>query len=498
MWHVLTARATTCLLAVTLLALSTGAALAIDVAAGCDSPQPNPAGRQFFVDPARGAKENDGSALKPWRTLAEVLDPANHLVTTRGYSRTSEGLGPPTPVNPDGPIHPGDTIVLMSGDHGAVQVKQYVDSDFISVVAAKDQTPIVRSMTLIASSHWLFRGIKFQGARPDDDKSGPLVGLVSHAWLGPSDNIVFVGNSFSTADNAANWSPEDWVNRPYAVGFRSSARCATLRDNHFFNLRDAVAFGCNQGLIEGNLIEDMGNDGIDIAGSDLVVRANRIRSSRHMPAEQLHPDGIQGWTLHGATNRNVVVDRNFIANLNPSEDNYLQGISIFDGKWDGLAVTNNLVLSNAWHGISLWGVDNASVVNNTVIATRPRVTTWLMIYDAKDKRPSRNVLVRNNIATVLSVEGENVTFDHNLAQLTITYRSNGREAHIKDGAIDDNKVNHGIFGTFANFNLRNNNLDFRPGPRSPAAGAGLADRAPQVDIEGRPRVPPIDIGAYAR
>ena len=137
MWHVLTARATTCLLAVTLLALSTGAALAIDVAAGCDSPQPNPAGRQFFVDPARGAKENDGSALKPWRTLAEVLDPANHLVTTRGYSRTSEGLGPPTPVNPDGPIHPGDTIVLMSGDHGAVQVKQYVDNDFISVVAGK-------------------------------------------------------------------------------------------------------------------------------------------------------------------------------------------------------------------------------------------------------------------------------------------------------------------------------------------------------------------------
>ena len=136
----------------------------------------------------------------------------------------------------------------------------------------------------------------------------------------------------------------------------------------------------------------MGNDGIDMTASDVVIRGNLIRSGRHTPAEPLHADGIQGWTSKGSTNRNVVVDSNRIINLNPAEDNYLQGISIFDGKWDGLTVTNNLVITNDWNGITLFGVANALVVNNSMIATRPdKYPTWLSIAPAKDKTPSRHV-----------------------------------------------------------------------------------------------------------
>ena len=136
----------------------------------------------------------------------------------------------------------------------------------------------------------------------------------------------------------------------------------------------------------------MGNDGVDMIASDVVIRGNLIRSGRHTPAEPLHPDGIQGWTSKGSTNRNVVVDSNKIINLNPAEDNYLQGISIFDGKWDGLTVTNNLVITNFWNGITLFGVANALVINNTVIATRPdKRPTWLSIAPAKDKTPSQHV-----------------------------------------------------------------------------------------------------------
>src|SRR5208283_637782 len=103
-----------------------------------------------------------------------------------------------------------------------------------------------------------------------------------------------------------------------------------LVNNHFYNLRDAVSIGGDQSLIERDVIEDMGNDGIDMIASDVVIRGNLIRSGRHTPAEPLHPDGIQGWTSKWSTNRNVVVDSNKIINLNPAKDNYLQGISIFD------------------------------------------------------------------------------------------------------------------------------------------------------------------------
>lgn len=482
--------------------LAPTSSFALEVAAGCDAPKRAfEHGRKFFADPVRGSRENDGSAQRPWRTLAEVLDPANHLLATRAYGRTAAGLGPAAPINPAGPIKPGDTIILMSGDHGDVDAKQYVNSDFISVIAGNGQTPVVRSLRLTASSHWLFRGIKFQGVRPETEKYRALVSLDSNNWFGPSDNIVLAGNSFSTADNVNDWRPEDWVSKPYVYGSASTARCTALIDNNFFNLRNAIAISGDQSLIEGNRIENMDNDGIDVAASDVVVRRNRVENSRHSPAEPMHADGIQGWTIHGATNRGVVIDSNWIVNLNPDPNNYLQGISIFDGKWDGLTVTNNLVMTNTWNGISLYGVKNALVANNTVIAVKPdKFPTWLMIHAAKDKEPSQRVVVRNNIATEVSVKGEDMTVDHNLAKTAITYpNSNGGEVKItRGGAGGHNTIYPGLFHMFVDFDPGHGKFDLRPSAASPAREAGAEERAPAVDILGRRRIPPIDIGAFAR
>jgi hypothetical protein len=472
----------------------------MDVAAGCDIPQSAQHGRRFFVDPIRGARENDGSEQRPWRTLAEVLDPESRLIATQAYTRTSSGLGPRAPINPAGPIKPGDTIVLMSGDHGDVKASQYVNDEFISVVAGNDQTPVVRSLHLVASSHWLFRGVKFQAVRPEAAKSRGLVWLESHSWQGPSDNIVLVDNSFSTEDSTADWSPQDWVNKPYPTGFFTTARCTSLVDNHFFNLRDAVSIGGDQSLIQGNLIENMDNDGIDIVASDLVVRRNRIQSGRHTPAEPLHADGIQGWTVHGETNRNVIIDSNSIINFNPADDNDLQGISIFDGRWDGLTVSNNLVINNAWHGLTILGADNAIVVNNTVIPARPqKYPSWLEIADAKDKKPSSHVVVRNNIASQLLINSVDVVFDHNIAQSKIVYRRGDGKVQASSGVVGDrNVINPNIFSEFVDYDPKRDKLDLRPGPRSAAAAAGSQTGAPASDIDGRPWKLPIDIGAYAR
>ncbi len=87
----------------------------------------------------------------------------------------------------------------------------------------------------------------------------------------------------------------------------------------------------------------MGNDGLNIMASNLTISHNIIRSGHHSPAEGLHADGIQGWTLKGATNRNVRIEGNFVTDLNQSNNNYMQGISIFDGKWDGVEVSETLL-----------------------------------------------------------------------------------------------------------------------------------------------------------
>ena len=109
------------------------------------------------------------------------------------------------------------------------------------------------------------------------------------------------------------------------------------------------------------------------------------------------------------------IEGNFITDLDQSDNNYMQGISIFDGKWDGVEIINNVVVTNTWHGIALYGVDNAKVINNTVLPSRPEIMTWIMVHPGKDKRPSSNVVVRNNIAGQIIVDGLQVDADHNLA-----------------------------------------------------------------------------------
>src|SRR5208283_2628159 len=76
------------------------------------------------------------------------------------------------------------------------------------------------------------------------------------ALVGVCVNRIGTDNSFSTEDDVQGWTPEDWLMRPYATGFASTARCTTLVNNHFYNLRDAVGIGGDKSLVQGNVIED--------------------------------------------------------------------------------------------------------------------------------------------------------------------------------------------------------------------------------------------------
>jgi hypothetical protein len=309
---------------------------------------------------------------------------------------------------------------------------------------------------------------------------------------GYSDNIIFVQNSFSTQDRTDDWSDVDWVNKPWSPGFDTSARCTTLLGNHFFNLRDAMAITGQNSLVEDNLFESFGNDAIDMNTSDLVIRGNTIRDGRHTSADSGHPDGIQGWTSNGAVNRNITIDGNLIVNMSKAEDNALQGISIFDGEWENVTVTNNAVVTNVWNGIALYGINHLKVINNTVAATRPNITTWITVQHAKDKRRSMDIVVRNNIATVIGVDGDGASIDHNIAQGKIILNATNSVA-------SSNRTIPNVFKQFVSFDPDAGGVpDLRPKMTSPAIGEGSPDLAPSLDIRGRARKPPVDIGAYAR
>lgn len=446
---------------------------------------------------------NDGSASRPWRTLAEVVDSKNKLVTTQiypdNYQNSDRKL---REQNPAAPIKPGDVIQLMSGDHGNVQING-INKEFITVQAAPGQTPILRSLRIEWASKWMFVGLKVQGAGDGSSNSLPGLGLVDfghNLWRGPSDNIIFTNSSVSTVDGTNSWVDMDWVNKPFKVGLRTGASCVTISGNHFFNLRDALAIDGDHSLVADNKIENFGNDAIDLVASDLTIKNNTITNGHHTVSETLHADGIQGWTANGKTNKNILISGNTIIKTGDPETTYMQGITIFDGKWDGVRILNNVVVTNTWHGITISGVVNGQIINNTVVAFDPaKHPTWISVNKAKDGTPAQDIVVRNNITTRLIYQGDRITVDHNIVAKMIATNISEKPVYFsKPGTYGENNIiDPEIYNTLVKVDNVNGKYDLRPQKSSPAIGAGNPDLAPSVDITGKRRALPIDIGAYA-
>jgi hypothetical protein len=455
-------------------------AIAAPIAVGCASPTPLSSRRTFYVDPSKGSMSNDGSATRPWSTLAEVFD--KKLVAA-----------------PSAAVKPGDTLFLNTGDHGNVQVAG-VNSDFITIQAAPGQYPTLRSLRVNGASKWIIARLKIQGAGDGSSNSRPGPALIEFGRNGAASNIIFSGNSISTADNTSAWTDEDWIKKPFSFGLLSSGTCVSVTGNHFFNLRNSVQFDGDRHLVAENKIENFSADGIDVIASNATIRNNRITDGQHRKGDPLHPDGIQGWTKGGATNTNVVIDGNTIIKVGDPKISEMQGIGIFDGKWDGLTISNNVVVTNHWHGIAVGGPANAKIINNTVLASDPSRLTWITIGKAKDGRPPANVIVRNNIATRLDNAEEGVSADHNLVAKMIVTSGAGKPVYnSRPGQYGNgNVIDPGIYDTFVRMDQSKGIYDLRLKPNSPAIGAGNPDSAPATDILGKKRTAPIDVGAYAK
>jgi hypothetical protein len=433
--------------------------------------------------------------------LSEVLDPANHLIASQSYASFATGDHSLRKINPNGPIKAGDTIYLLSGDHGSPTVRGYVNSGFITVEAAPGQVPIVGGMRIESSSHWIFRNLTFEAdPLPVTPNWGPLldVGLNDHA--GPSDNIILDSNTIRTSGDSSTWSDSYWMERPYNFGVSTRANCTTLSGNHLSNFRNGLNIWpeATKTIVEANTIEQFETDGIDMTASDVTIRRNTIQHGKHNASDPTHADAIQGWTAKGATNSNVVVDGNTIINT-PSDANYLMGISIYDGKWTHLTITNNVVVTNHANGITLLGIEDSEVINNTVVSSDPHVVTTLTIRDSKEHSPSSHVLIRNNIIPQMNLSGVDLTWDHNLAEKLIIISKDGRTAKYMSGRVgDENFIQQNIFSTLQEVDRINGHYDLRLQPNSRAIKAGNQEQAPPVDITGKERIAPIDIGAYAR
>ena len=431
---------------------------------GCAAPG-RPSGREFFLDPVNGSVGASGSAQHPWGALTDTM--------------RSHGSD----------LRSGDTLVLLSGDHGSTRLSA-LNSGFITLRAAPGATPIVQRLA-ITGGKWALIGVTFR-----DDHPGPLVSVANGAQ-----DILIEGASFRSADDAATWSPDELAQRG-AMGIQLDGRggtgCITVRDSTLRFLDTGAKLMADRTVFAGNTIDRFGGDAIDYHGSNLLIAHNVITNAREVATDE-HIDAIQGFNPGGEgwdpkPNARVTIDGNLvIRQLDPqlAYPVYMQGIDAFDGDWVDLTVVNNVVITNAYHGLFFSSVHGGVIANNTVLsdekttvnhpphAKEPVVLTgrlvWIGVGDRTHQgRSSAKVVLRNNIAHTLHLVAAPgaVAADHNLIAPSV-----GR--------------------TFVDFNPKAFHFDVRPKAGGPAIGSGARDKAPERDITGSPRGPRVDQGAYA-
>lgn len=399
---------------------------------------------------------------------------------------------------------PGDKIDLMTGNYGDVVIAGINQNDFITIEAAPGQTPRFTKLMIGSgnggASHWRLTGLTISSFSTGRWANG-AVAHKSMIYIANSDNIIFERNNiFSQAGDFAWQSeitgPPDAPAVSDGIG-ADQVSCISLIENRISNVFNAIMVGGDQTgdrgkyiVVGENTIDNFAGDGIDHSASHLRIVHNRITNGHDICENKcVHTDGIQGWNWHnkpGLVNTDVVIDSNVIIAQTkpglvlPAYD--LHGITIFDGRWDGVQVVNNLVITDTWHGITIARAINSSIVNNTVAPTDPMHSTWIAFSaDKNDPSDMRyNFVIRNNVAPSINVGRREMAFPGVVVDQNLKLRD-----------ADDYADN------FVKFDPEHFAYDLHPTKKSDARGEGSAEGAPAVDIDGQPRKGKIDIGAYA-
>ncbi|MEZ4220233.1 MAG: choice-of-anchor Q domain-containing protein [Polyangiaceae bacterium] len=428
----------------------------------------------FHVDPATGSSAGDGSAAKPWKTLAEVIQ-AN-LVETQNWDSLPYAAGKTLkPKNAGAPIKAGDRILLHTGFHGSVSIIGHYNSAAITVEPAPGQAPQLSKLVVRSSSNWVIRGLEVNRELAPSYDTSTLVSVENHNHSGPVSDITIAGFTVHSVSDTSGWTATDWDTKS-ANGISLAGKNITIRGNLVEDVNFGISSSAQDSLIEKNTVDRFAGDGLRGLGDYTTFQYNLVKNCYDVNAN--HDDGFQSWSVgsDGKVGTGEVVGVTLRGNMiiNYEDPNQpmrctLQGIGMFDGMFRDWVVENNVIITDHWHGITLLGAINAQVINNTVLDlnTQSPGPPWIKLGNHKNGTPSTGI-VRNNLTTAVANEGTGVTEEANVI--------------IKDPTA------HFVAPPYDVHLLQS----------SAAVDKGVATGAPGLDIEGipRPQGSAIDVGAY--
>jgi len=372
----------------------------------------------------------------------------------------------------------GDRVFFLDGYHGPLVVRGLKFASPVLIAAMPGQVAHVDGISVRASAKIIFQGLKVW---PTAAQPGPSPLVRSMA---DSSDLVFQNLDVRSVANAANyvgWTVTDWKNNKRDAFLIDGARQSVI-GNRATGIFNGVQITGPGSYAESNIVDGFSGDGLRALGNDSIVRRNKVQNCHQTSAS--HLDGFQSWSRGSdgkpgtGTVRNLTIEDNKIFEwVSPQVSPLrcqLQGISMFDGMFDGVIVRNNVVATSRYHGITINGALNSKIVNNTVVNITGQKTNypWIMLSPHKNGTPSKNVDVANNLAMDIRVK-PNPSLGHTV-------------------------LNNVIPGSIFNDFTAPGNQDYTLKSGSSAIDQGNAAYAPKDDLTGaaRPKGKAPDAGAY--
>ena len=418
----------------------------------------------YHVNPATGSMSNPGTASQPWSTLEAVFT-ANKTFA------------------------PGDEILLYSGYHGAPTVKGN-NSATVTIRPASGAAPKLMRMSVNSASRWDIAGLDIC---PENLAAGTTYTVSTGVvYVASSCNRITVRDcNIRGANSIAGWGFGDWDGK-VRLAFRTDAEYTVLSNNRISNFQFAISVQkpAKFSNFIGNTIQNFSHDAIVALADDCLFESNTvtdafITNAQHKAdGSSQHDDFFQSWSLAegvsgtgtGTVYRITLRGNKFISatSTTGSDRTDPHGLGLFDGYFEGWVIENNLVVTDQWHGIAVYGAIDCKILNNTVVqnpfpSNGDSNKPWIKIEKHKTRStPSTGNLVRNNITAYgIEILNSDATSDSNLTTTAYTTHFNNYTA-----------------------------LDFSLKPTSSAKDAGSSVGAPTKDITGATRSAPIDQGAY--
>jgi hypothetical protein len=298
----------------------------------------------------------------------------------------------------------GDTVLLMDGDHGGIQEKYWTFDSPVTIQSENGSNARISWISFGDSA----KNIRLRNLKVWRDEGDDTTAYLIRAYSGSS-YLTFENLDIRSRANAAtymDWSLARWVSVA-AIGMDLRGQYFAVRNCTLTGVSGGIYMGPNA-LVENNVINGFTGDGMK-GVSNSTFRGNVVKNVVNADPDY-HNDGFQSYSSSGPVSNLMLENNTIIQWTNPASPlkGSLQGIGMFDGWYDHIVIRNNLIVTDHYNGISVYGARGAKILNNTVVdlSGLPNTSPWIMVNDKKDGSPSQNVLVANNLAMAFSMKAD--------------------------------------------------------------------------------------------